>query len=78
MADKHQLNVRLSPEKDAVLRAAAYVTSRSSGELARDLLEEALLDYANRPAIQKAMEARAEHEAEGEGKLTRIPNDAAA
>lgn len=77
MAGRVQLNIRLSPESDAVLRAAAFVSDMTPGELARELVEEALVAYADRQAVIKAMEARAEHGAESEGKLARLPQNAA-
>ena len=73
MSDKQQLNIRLSPETDAVLRTVAYLSSRSAGDLARELLEQALDDYAEQTSVKKALEARAEHGAELEGKLARLP-----
>ncbi len=77
MAGRVQLNIRLSPERDAVLRAAAFVSDMTPGELARELVEEALVAYADRQAVIKAMEARAEHGAESEGKLARLPQNTA-
>jgi hypothetical protein len=78
MAGRAQLNIRLSSEKDAVLRAAAFVADMTPGELARELVEHALEAYSTRAAVIKAMEARAEHGAEAEGKLTRLPRGASA
>jgi hypothetical protein len=71
---KPQLNLRLRPDQDAVLRAAAFVNDKSTAEIARELIEDAIKRYAESPAIQQAMKARAEHRAEAEGKLTRIPD----
>lgn len=73
MAAKAQLNIRLSREKEGVLRAVAFVRGISSGELAREIVEAAMITYADRPAVKKAMEAQLEYAAEGEGKLAHLP-----
>lgn len=76
MARKQQLNLRLKPEDEAILRAAAFVNDKSPTEFARELIEGAITSYAKLPAVKKAMEARAEQSAESEGKLVRLARDA--
>jgi hypothetical protein len=68
-----QLNVRLPPEREAILRAAAFVSgSATPGELAREIVENAIDGYAELPTVKKALEARAEQAAADEGKLTHL------
>jgi hypothetical protein len=68
-----QLNVRLPPEREAILRAAAFVNGNATPvELAREILETAIEGYAQLPTVKKALEARTEQAAANEGKLTHL------
>jgi hypothetical protein len=72
--NQNQLNIRLKPDRDVFLRAAAFVNGLSAGELARQLLEEAIQErYAEVPTVKKAVEARIEQTAANEGKLAHLP-----
>jgi hypothetical protein len=73
-----QFNVRLAPDREVILRAAAFVHGKDTpGELARELIEEAIDRYAKLPAVKKALEARTEQTAANEGKLSHLPRDRA-
>jgi hypothetical protein len=67
-----QLNVRLTPESWMLLDAVAYVETCTPGELTKRFVDEGLAAYADSPAVAKALEARREHQAEREGKLTHL------
>ena len=68
-----QLNVRLTPERDAILRAAAFVHGAATPvELAREIIEHAIDGYAELPTVKKALEARAEQSAATEGRLSHL------
>jgi c-di-AMP phosphodiesterase-like protein len=65
-----QTNFRLPPHKYAVLEAAAYVHRAGSVQkLVRQLVEEAIENYAQLSTVQKALEAQREQAATNEGKL---------
>jgi hypothetical protein len=73
-----QINVRLAPEREEIFRAGAFVHGKATtGELARELIEEAIDGYAKLPTVKKALEARAEQAAANEGKLTHLSRDRA-
>jgi hypothetical protein len=68
-----QINVRLAPDRDAIFRAGAFVHGKATtGELARELIEEAIDGYSKLPTVKKALEARAEQAAADEGKLAHL------
>jgi hypothetical protein len=72
-----QLNVRLTPQRDTILRAAAFVHGAATpGELAREIIEQAIDRYAESPTVKKALEARAEQAAASEGRLSHLPERA--
>ena len=69
-----QLNVRLTPERSAIFRAAAFVHGAATPvELAREIIERAIDGYAELPTVKKALEARAEQAAANEGRLSHLP-----
>jgi len=67
-----QINVRLTPEREAILRAAAFVHDKTAGALVHELVEKAIDRYAKLPTVQTAVKARAEQLAANEGKLTHL------
>lgn len=67
-----QLNLRLKPDLRATLEAAAFVRGVSSTQLAVAVLEPAIRGFAEEPAVRKAREARAEHEASEAGTLRHL------
>ena len=72
-----QLNVRLTPERDVIFRAAAFIHGAATpGELAREIIEEAIDRYAELPTVKKVLEARAEQVAAKEGRLRHLPRPA--
>lgn len=72
-----QLNVRLTPEHDVIFRAAAFVHGAATpGELAREVIEEAIERYEKLPAVKKALEAREEQMAAKGGRLRHLPRPA--
>ena len=72
--DDPQLNVRLTPERHAIFRAAAFVHGAATPvELAREIIERAIDAYAELPTVKKALEARSEQAAANEGRLSHLP-----
>jgi len=70
-----QTNVRLSPERYAILEAAAFVQRAGTPtKLVEQLVNEALDRYAGLPTVQKALEAQREQAAAEEGKLSHLPS----
>ena len=70
-----QTNIRLSPERYAILEAAAYVhRAGSPTKLVEQLVDEAIDGYAKLPTVQKALEAQREQGAANEGKLSHLPS----
>jgi uncharacterized protein (DUF1778 family) len=68
-----QINVRLASDREAILRAAAFVHDKATpGALVHELVEEAIDQYAKLPAVKTALKARAEQMATNEGKLTHL------
>jgi uncharacterized protein (DUF1778 family) len=68
-----QINVRLPPDQYAILAAAAYVRGlKSPSEVARSHLEALARELSEDRAIKMALEARALHEAEAEGRLSHL------
>jgi hypothetical protein len=68
-----QINVRLAPDREAILRAAAFVHDKATlGALVHELVEEAIDQYAELPTVQTALKARAEQLATNERKLTHL------
>jgi hypothetical protein len=69
-----QVNIRLSPEDYGALAAAAFVRGlKSPAELARTHVEELAQVLAADPAVAMAMDARAMHQAQTEGRLSHLP-----
>jgi hypothetical protein len=70
-----QTNIRLSPEKHAILEAAAFVhRAGSPAKFVEQLVNEALDRYAKLPTVVKALEAQREQTASQEGKLEHLAN----
>jgi hypothetical protein len=70
-----QTNIRLSPERYAILEAAAYVhRAGSPTKLVEQLVDEAIDRYAKLPTVQKALEAQREQAAADQGKLSHLPS----
>jgi len=68
-----QTNVRLCPERYALLEAAAFVhRAGTPAKLVEQLVDEALDRYAKLPTVQKALEAQREQTAADEGKLSHL------
>lgn len=68
-----QTNIRLSPERYAILEAAAYVQRAGTPtRLVEQLVNEAIDGYAKLPTVQKALEAQREQTAANEGKLSHL------
>jgi len=68
-----QINIRLAPDREAILRAAAFVHGKAtSSALVHELVEEAIDRYAKLPTVKTALKARAEQAATDEGKLTHL------
>lgn len=68
-----QINVRLPPDRFAVLEAAAFVRGIGSpGALAQEVLLEAIERWSDSESVKKALEARLEHLAAEEGTLSHI------
>jgi c-di-AMP phosphodiesterase-like protein len=68
-----QTNVRLPPERYAILEAAAYVhRAGTPTKLVQQLIDEAIDRYAKLPTVQKALEAQREQSAADQGKLTHL------
>lgn len=71
--DDPQINVRQPPDRYAILEAAAFVHGKGTpGKLVEDLVDEAIDRYAEVPTVQKALEARREHAAADQGKLSHL------
>jgi hypothetical protein len=70
-----QTNLRLSPERYALLEAAAFVhRAGTPAKLVEEIVDEALDRYAKLPTVQKALEAQREQTAADEGKLSHLPS----
>jgi hypothetical protein len=70
-----QTNIRLSPERYAILEAAAFVhRAGAPTKLVEQLVDEAIDRYAKLPTVQKALEAQREQAAADEGKLSHLPS----
>ena len=68
-----QINVRLAPDREAILRAAAFVHGKTTpGVLVHELVEEAIDSYAKRTTVRAALKAQAEQLAVDQGKLTHL------
>lgn len=68
-----QTNLRLSPERYALLEAAAFVyRAGTPAKLVEQIVDEALDGYAKLPTVQKALEAQREQAAADEGKLSHL------
>lgn len=71
--DDPQINIRLTPDRYAILEAAAYVHRKAIPRvLVEELVDEAIDRYARLDTVQKALEARREQAAADEGKLTHL------
>ncbi|MCA1706695.1 MAG: hypothetical protein LC808_26900 [Actinobacteria bacterium] len=71
--DDPQTNVRLPPDRYAVLEAAAFVHRAGTPTmLVQQLVNEAIDRYATLDSVQKALEAQREQAALEEGKLTHL------
>jgi hypothetical protein len=69
-----QTNIRLPPDRYAILEAAAFVhRSGTPAKLLEQLVDDAIDRYAKLPAVQKALEAQREQAASDEGKLSHLP-----
>jgi hypothetical protein len=69
-----QTNVRLPPNRYAVLEAAAFVhRAGTPTKLVQRLVNEAIDGYEKLPSVQKALEARREQVAADKGKLAHLP-----
>ncbi len=69
-----QTNLRLSPERYAILEAAAFVQRAGTPtKLVEQLVNDAIDRYAELPTVQKALEAQREQAAADEGKLSHLP-----
>jgi hypothetical protein len=69
-----QTNVRLAPDRYAVLEAAAFVyRAGTPHKLVQRLVDKAIDRYEKQPSVQKALEARREQAAEDKGKLRHLP-----
>lgn len=69
--DDPQINIRLAPQRHAILEAAAYVHRKSLPRiLVEELVDEAIDRYSKLETVQKALEAQREQTAVDEGKLT--------
>lgn len=70
-----QTNIRLGPERYAILEAAAWVhRAGTPTKLVEQLVDEAIDRYAKLPTVQKALEAQREQAAADEGKLSHLPS----
>jgi Fe2+ or Zn2+ uptake regulation protein len=68
-----QTNIRLTPERYAILEAAAFVhRAGTPTKLVEQLVDEAIDRYAKLPTVQKALEAQREQGAADEGKLSHL------
>jgi uncharacterized protein (DUF1778 family) len=68
-----QINIRLTPDRHAILEAAAYVHRKTLARvLVEELVDEAIDRYAKLETVQKALEAQREQTATDEGKLTQL------
>jgi hypothetical protein len=68
-----QTNVRLSPDRYAILEAATFVhRAGTPTKLVQQLVDEAIDRYAKLPTVQKALEAQREQAAADDGKLTHL------
>ena len=66
-----QINVRQTPDRYAILEAAAFVRGKGTpGKLVQELVDEAIDRYTKLSAVKKALEARREQRAADEGKLS--------
>lgn len=71
--DDPQINIRLTPDRHAVLEAAAYVHRKALPRvLIEELVDEAIDRYAKLDTVQKALEAQREQAAADEGKVTHL------
>jgi len=67
-----QINIRLTPDRHAILEAAAYVHRKTLARAVEELVNEAIDRYAKLDTVQKALEAQREQTATDEGKLTHL------
>jgi uncharacterized protein (DUF1778 family) len=68
-----QINIRLAPDRYAILEAAAYVQGKGTPRiLVEELVNEAIDRFAALETVQKALEAQREQTAADEGKLTHL------
>ncbi|MCA1706310.1 MAG: hypothetical protein LC808_24805 [Actinobacteria bacterium] len=68
-----QTNIRLPPDRYAVLEAAAFVHRVGTpAKLAQQLVDDAVDRYAKLDTVNKALEARREQAATEEGKLSHL------
>jgi Fe2+ or Zn2+ uptake regulation protein len=68
-----QINIRLAPDRYAVLEAAVFVhRAGTPAKLIQRQVEEAIDSYAKLPTVQKALEALREQTAAEEGKLSHL------
>lgn len=68
-----QINVRQPLDRYAILEAAAFVHSKGTpGKLVEELVDDAIDRYAELDSVKKALEARREHAAVDEGKLSHL------
>lgn len=69
-----QINVRQSPDRYAILEAAAFVHGKGTpGKLVQELVDQAVDRYATLATVRQALAARVEQEAADRGKLTHLP-----
>lgn len=69
-----QINVKLDPDRHAVLVAAAYVRDLPSlKELVMPVLDELIDELEQEEAVQMALKARATQQAQEQGVLKRLP-----
>lgn len=64
-----QVNIRQTPDRFAILEAAAFVEGKTPSRLVQELVDEAVERYADMTPVKGALKARAEHAAAKEGKL---------
>ncbi|HWH09614.1 MAG TPA: hypothetical protein VG165_00655 [Solirubrobacteraceae bacterium] len=68
-----QINIRLSPDRHAILEAAAFVhRSGTPAKLLEQVVNESIDRYAKSPSVQKALEAQREQAAADQGKLSHL------
>lgn len=71
--DDPQTNIRLPPDRYAVLEAAAFVyRAGTPTKLVQQLVDEAIDRYGALPTVRKALEAQREQAAADEGKLSHL------